>query len=105
MSHSNVEWMEFALCAQVDQELFHPTKGGPEIRPARTICNGCEVRLMCLNHAVKEQITEGIWGGFSGKQLRRIVRAGELLDAVPDYSDRRKFNSHPNARKKERVLT
>lgn len=97
MSFINVDWQEFALCRQVDPDLFHPTKGGPEIKPARSICDGCEVRLQCLNYAIRRRITGGIWGGFSGKQLTALVRFGIELDAVPEYSDKRRFNGPKKA--------
>lgn len=100
MAHADVQWMEDALCASIDAELFHPTKGGPEIKPARTICDQCDVRLACVNYAIRCGIIEGIWGGYSGQQLAYLVERGTILTSLPQYSDRRKL---ANARRRREI--
>jgi WhiB family redox-sensing transcriptional regulator len=92
MTTQATDWLESALCAQVDPELFYPTPGGPEIRPARQICNDCPVRLDCINWAIGQRERRGIWGGYSGSQLGHLVRLGETLDALPPYVDQRQHN-------------
>jgi WhiB family redox-sensing transcriptional regulator len=90
MSFLDVGWQESALCRQVDPDLFHPTPGGPQIRPARKICARCSVRLDCINYAIGRGFRQGIWGGYSGKQLSGLVKLGLVLDELPDYTDRRR---------------
>lgn len=37
------DWRQLGLCAQVDQELFYPEKGG-STKEAKRVCMACEVR-------------------------------------------------------------
>lgn len=67
-------WYTDALCAQVDPEIFFPVKGG-STRDAKTVCRACPVRQACLDYALDEGITDGIWGGFSTKARRQIRKA------------------------------
>ena len=56
------DWRDSALCAQVDPEIFFPDKGMPG-RDAAAVCHRCEVRETCLQFALDNRITDGIWGG------------------------------------------
>ena len=60
-------WMHSALCLQVDPELFFPEAGqssnSRHIRAAIAVCHRCEVRETCLQFALDNRITDGIWGG------------------------------------------
>lgn len=35
----------------------------PEIRRAKAICRGCEVRILCLQGALERRESCGVWGG------------------------------------------
>jgi len=64
-------WVQDALCAQVDADLFFPEKGySPE--PARRVCLACPVMDDCLAFALRTGQTTGVWAGKTGKQLRRM---------------------------------
>jgi WhiB family transcriptional regulator, redox-sensing transcriptional regulator len=66
-------WFDQALCARVDPEMFFPKPGNVEpavTRLALAICARCEVRAACLQYAVDEHITHGIWGGETANQRR-----------------------------------
>ncbi|GAA2036644.1 WhiB family transcriptional regulator [Yaniella flava] len=70
-------WVDEALCAQVDPEVFFPaTKGGTsahdiQFDTARSICNTCPVLTQCLEAAMKfeEGTTHysryGMFGGLT----------------------------------------
>ena len=66
-------WMDQAVCAQADPELWtRAGKGGDTATPKR-ICASCPVRAACDAHA--EQLHRfdglapaGIWGGRSHRQ-------------------------------------
>ena len=63
-----------ALCAQVDPELFWPSKGGPT-KAAKQVCAQCPVREACLEAALALTMDEdrsGIWGGTTERERRRI---------------------------------
>ena len=71
---SDADWQESALCAQADPDAFHPQPGGTS-RPAKKVCDRCEVRPECLEYAVASGQRFGIWGGVGQQELRRLVQA------------------------------
>lgn len=70
------DWRDEALCAQVDTDLFFPDDGGP-IRAPKRICAACPVRRECLEYALANNITEGIWGGTT-RDERRALKCGDV---------------------------
>ena len=73
------DWMEAGVCAQSDPEAWFPLEGGGlsmANRQARTICrNQCPVKDSCLDHALVERISHGIWGGETTADRDRILAA------------------------------
>jgi WhiB family redox-sensing transcriptional regulator len=68
-------WVEDAICAQTDPELFFPNKGGnPE--PARRICAQCPVQAKCLELAILDPSLDGIWGGTTYRDRIELRRPG-----------------------------
>lgn len=67
------EWKQRALCMEVDPELFYPEKGG-STAPAKGICGRCEVRDDCLQWALEHDERDGIWGGLSKTERRRLEK-------------------------------
>lgn len=67
-------WQEEALCAQTDPEAFFPEKGG-STREAKRVCQGCTVRVQCLEYALAQDERFGIWGGLSERERRKLKRA------------------------------
>jgi WhiB family transcriptional regulator, redox-sensing transcriptional regulator len=64
-------WRDDAACTDVDPELFYPEVGeSPD--PALATCAGCPVRTICLELALTNYEGEGIWGGTTPFQRRRI---------------------------------
>ena len=76
-SADDLSWMEDALCAQTDPDIFYPEKGG-STAPATSICEGCSVRAQCLEYAITNDIRHGIWGGTSDNDRKRISRERKL---------------------------
>ena len=68
-------WMDSAVCAQVDLEVFFPEDGG-SVRTAKRICQPCPVKAECLRFALKRNERFGVWGGLSERERRRIRDAG-----------------------------
>lgn len=66
-------WVDEALCAQTDPDLFFPEKGG-STREAKKVCLGCPARQRCLDWALAHEERFGIWGGKSERERRRIAR-------------------------------
>lgn len=66
-------WMARGNCANTPPSVFFPSDGvGVEI--AKQICAQCEVTEPCLNYALAHRIDQGVWGGCSERQRKRIIR-------------------------------
>ena len=67
-------WRLEAACRGWPQpEVFFPGRGDTNaVRAARAVCAGCPVREPCLAFALAEHILEGVWGGTSERQRRRL---------------------------------
>lgn len=66
-------WRNRAACKGIDPEIFFPVSED-DAEPAKEICAVCPVRESCLEHALANREREGIWGGFTERERRRIVR-------------------------------
>ena len=71
------DWREDALCAQADPEAFFP-EGGARNKSVKAICERCPVRERCLQWALDHHPVDGIWGGMSERERRRL-----LVAAIP----------------------
>lgn len=68
-------WMDQALCAQVDGDLWYADKGDwPTTIKAKVICRKCPVRVQCLDYALSNNETFGVWGGMTPQQRRDLRR-------------------------------
>lgn len=67
------EWQASAACAGVDPDLFFPERG-ESTAAAKAVCRICPVRLVCLEHALAEGERQGVWGGMSERERRRLRR-------------------------------
>ena len=45
-----------------------------EWRRQQRICAGCDVRLLCLEHALSHHERYGVWGGLTATERTRIRR-------------------------------
>lgn len=68
-----MSWWDRAACAEHEPEMWFPPAGqrGEE---ARAICGGCAVRIECLSYAMRHPGLDGIWGGLSREERRRLRR-------------------------------
>lgn len=73
-------WMDAALCAQVDPELFfeqatthyESKPNGTRETKAKSICDRCPVQGECLEYAIAHDERYGIWGGMTYSERRRL---------------------------------
>jgi len=74
------QWWERAACRGADPELFFPVgEAGPsglQIGQAKQICHACPVTGTCLAWALRNSVTDGIWGGST--QGERLALLGHL---------------------------
>lgn len=74
MTFERAEWFNDAACATTDPDIFFPEIGDSVSGPnARTICHHCDTRTACLEYAINNRITDGIWGGVTARTRRRII--------------------------------
>ena len=63
------DWMDEALCAQTDPDLFHVNGSGSSYSNAQKICARCPVTQQCANFAQTVEGSTahswrfGLWGG------------------------------------------
>lgn len=70
-------WDTQAACRNTDPEVFFPV-GSASPKPAQRICRTCPVAADCLNHALQHGHDDGIWGGLTSEQRRRIHQRRRL---------------------------
>ena len=67
------EWMQRGLCREIPPAVFFPSDG-VGVEAARRICANCPVKEPCLEYALATREKEGVWGGFTARERRRLVR-------------------------------
>jgi len=69
----NLTWRQRGACRGLDPDIFYPLDD-TEAGPAKEVCAGCGVRDLCLEFALDTREGEGIWGGTTARERRRILR-------------------------------
>lgn len=64
-------WRDAAACKGLDTNLFFAERG-ETVSDAIAVCDTCSVQLECLTFALDHAIREGVWGGRSENQRKRI---------------------------------
>lgn len=69
-------WREAASCLEVTQQVnFFPAKEDVAgIAKAKAVCATCPVTDQCLSWSIVTNQIEGIWGGLTQKERRRVRR-------------------------------
>lgn len=72
------EWWSVAACKDAEPELFFPISAtaasSQVVKRAKLICASCPVRAACLSYALDHRQEQGIWGGLTEEERRRIPR-------------------------------
>lgn len=66
-------WRRHSACRGLDPEIFYPATD-EEAAVAKRVCHGCSVQETCLEFALQGREKEGVWGGASERERRRILR-------------------------------
>lgn len=73
-------WQERAACARLELVDFFPDESdGRAVASAKAVCEGCPVRIECLETGMEE--TGGIWGGMTSAE-RELIRSGRPAPAL-----------------------
>lgn len=75
------DWLEQAVCAGTDPELFFPVMGGSG-DSAKALCRRCPVQAECLAYALRIGAQDGI---FAGRSIRKQVRGDLELTLTCQY--------------------
>lgn len=70
---SSDEWWDRAACRGLDPQIFFPPSD-EEAGPAKAVCELCDVQHDCLEWALHRREKNGVWGGASERDRRRIIR-------------------------------
>lgn len=65
-------WMALAKCKNTEPSLFF-SHDEVRVREAQQVCATCPVRLACLACALDNNLSDGVWGGTSEQERRRVV--------------------------------
>jgi len=77
---ANLAWRESAACRSADVGLFFPGDDTTDvaverIEAAKSVCNSCPAQGACLQYALETKQEDGIWGGTTETERRRLRRA------------------------------
>lgn len=68
-------WRLRGACRGLSAEVFYPvSESDADAEAAKAICATCPVRPQCLEFALDHREHEGIWGGVTERERRRILR-------------------------------
>lgn len=69
----NMSWRTKAACNGLDPQIFFPeTEEAADT--AKAVCEVCSVKEACLEYALARREKEGVWGGATERERRRIIR-------------------------------
>lgn len=68
----NTDWMRLGKCKDMDPAVFFPSDG-VGVQAAQRVCAECDVTAPCLEYALVNKIAEGVWGGASERQRKRLL--------------------------------
>jgi WhiB family redox-sensing transcriptional regulator len=66
-------WRDRGACRGLEPHIFYP-ETDEEAVDAKAVCAQCSVRTACLEHALSVREKEGVWGGATERERRRIIR-------------------------------
>jgi len=69
----NLSWRLKGACRGLDPAIFYPPSE-EEADQAKAICATCSVREPCLEYALTNREHDGVWGGATEKERRRMIR-------------------------------
>ena len=69
----NLSWRQHAACRGIDPNIFYPVSDD-DAEEAKSICAACPVRQACLEYALANRERDGVWGGATERERRRLVR-------------------------------
>jgi len=78
----DTEWMAQGRCKDMDPAVFFPSDG-VGVKLAQLVCARCPVKAPCLEYALRCRVGDGVWGGTSERQRKRILRGTRVVRREP----------------------
>ena len=73
LASANLTWRQHAACRGLEPEVFYPVSD-EQTEEAKAICRECPVREPCLDYALANRERDGVWGGATERERRRMIR-------------------------------
>ncbi len=73
LRQTSYDWAELAKCKGMDLDIFFPPDDATN-KQAYEVCAQCLVSAACLDYAIANRIFDGVWGGKSERERRRIIK-------------------------------
>ena len=67
------DWRDEAACVGLDTNIFFPVTDA-DAHHAKAVCASCPVREECLEWAIATRQSDGVWGGLTEDERRRLRR-------------------------------
>jgi WhiB family redox-sensing transcriptional regulator len=67
-------WRDRGRCKGAEPDVFYPEDDEDPGAEAKAICQVCPVREACLEYAITTREKIGVWGGYTARERRRLVR-------------------------------
>jgi WhiB family redox-sensing transcriptional regulator len=68
-----LKWRELGACRGLEPSIFYPDDDD-EALDAKAVCAECAVRITCLEYALQVREKQGVWGGATERERRRLIR-------------------------------
>lgn len=79
------DWRDAAACRNKNPRTWFPWPTGHDFgryaseakataKPAIEVCNGCPVRVACLEFAITNGEKDGVWGGMIPTDRRKLAK-------------------------------
>lgn len=72
-SVKQIMWRELGACRGLEPSIFYPDDDG-DAEDAKAVCQQCSVRVACLEFALAAREKQGVWGGATERERRRLIR-------------------------------
>ena len=66
-------WRKQGACQGLDPAVFYPSTE-EEAEDAKAVCAQCQVQAKCLEYALSRREKDGVWGGATERERRRVLR-------------------------------